>query len=114
MSDNYILIKNGVLISKEYNSEKNDILIKDEKIKEISPKIEGNNDWEIIDASGKLVAPGFIDFHSHCDFHFPFEEHAELYKPLIYQGVTTCFAGNCGFSVFPATIKNKNCFNELF
>jgi N-acyl-D-amino-acid deacylase len=51
-----------------------------------------------IDASGKIVAPGFIDSHTHDD-------QALLSKPdMIYkisQGVTTVVTGNCGISIAP-------------
>lgn len=52
-----------------------------------------------IDATGRVVAPGFIDVHSHDDF-------ALLDRPLcdfkIMQGVTTEVIGNCGFGAAPA------------
>lgn len=51
-----------------------------------------------IDASGKIVAPGFIDIHSHADFVLPEENHNEILKPLVMQGITTFIGGNCGFS----------------
>ncbi|MEE6287875.1 D-aminoacylase [Georgenia sp. MJ173] len=52
----------------------------------------------LIDAAGKIVAPGFIDLHTHSDMSL-------LLNPLgeskILQGVTTEVTGNCGFSPFP-------------
>jgi len=108
----YILIKNGTLVSKDHDSEKNDILVNNEKIEEVSPEINENMDWKIIDAEGKIVSPGFIDMHSHCDFHFPYKKHVQLYEPLLYQGVTTSFAGNCGHSFFPVTGENRETLDE--
>src|SRR5262250_2607015 len=52
-----------------------------------------------IDARGQIVAPGFIDFHTHSDFTLPLNPRAE---GKIRQGVTTEVVGNCGFSVAPA------------
>ncbi len=52
-----------------------------------------------IDASGLVVAPGFIDIHAHSDFTLPLNPRAES---KIRQGVTTEVVGNCGFSVAPA------------
>ncbi|NDL57344.1 N-acyl-D-amino-acid deacylase family protein [Phytoactinopolyspora mesophila] len=51
-----------------------------------------------VDAAGQVVAPGFIDLHSHADFSvqgWP-AAHSQL-----HQGVTTLLTGNCGFSPFP-------------
>src|SRR5262245_47661162 len=53
----------------------------------------------IIDAAGRVVAPGFIDIHTHSDFTLPLNPRAES---KIRQGVTTEVLGNCGFSAAPA------------
>jgi N-acyl-D-amino-acid deacylase len=53
----------------------------------------------IIDATGQVVAPGFIDIHTHSDFTLPLNPRAES---KIRQGVTTEVLGNCGFSAAPA------------
>jgi N-acyl-D-amino-acid deacylase len=60
---------------------------------------------QIIDATGRMVVPGFIDVHSHDDF-------ALLDRPLcdfkLMQGVTTEVVGNCGFGAAPANATYKN------
>src|SRR5687768_10080615 len=53
----------------------------------------------MIDATGQVVAPGFIDIHTHSDFTLPLNPRAES---KIRQGVTTEVLGNCGFSAAPA------------
>jgi N-acyl-D-amino-acid deacylase len=53
-----------------------------------------------IDASGKVVAPGFIDVHSHSDAYLIIEPSA---PSKIFQGVTTEVVGNCGASAAPIT-----------
>ena len=59
-----------------------------------------------IDATGKYVAPGFIDIHTHSDVGLLAEPTAEA---AVRQGVTTQVIGNCGDS--PAPISEK--YREL-
>ena len=51
-----------------------------------------------IDAGGQVLAPGFIDLHSHADFTLGTDPQA---LTQISQGVTTLLTGNCGSSPFP-------------
>lgn len=55
-----------------------------------------------IDATGRIVAPGFIDVHTHTDVLAFLPGHHEIHTASVRQGVTTEICGNCGFSPFPA------------
>src|SRR5688572_29100876 len=55
-----------------------------------------------LNASGKVVTPGFIDMHSHSDWSLWANRRAES---KIRQGVTTEVVGNCGFSPAPASTE---------
>src|SRR5690606_19542956 len=51
-----------------------------------------------VDVTGMIVAPGFIDSHTHDDNYLL--EHPDM-TPKISQGVTTVVTGNCGISLAP-------------
>ena len=71
------LIANGVLVSKDHEAERADLLVDGDTIERIETKIESKAGWEVIDARGKIVTPGFMNIHSHCDYYLPIPEHAE-------------------------------------
>ena len=60
-----------------------------------------------LDCTGKVIAPGFIDMHSHSDWVIPQPDHADVLAPLLEQGITTIVAGNCGCSPAPYLPGNR-------
>jgi N-acyl-D-amino-acid deacylase len=60
---------------------------------------------QTLDASGLMVAPGFIDMHSHSDWRLFGNRRAES---KIRQGVTTEVVGNCGFSPAPVSSEFRD------
>lgn len=90
-----ILIKNGLVIDGTGASGvRKDVLIVGDTIKMIGD-CSGMASDKIIDATGKVVCPGFIDPHTHCNDGSP--------VAYIRQGVTTVIGGNCGSA---SSVKN--------
>ena len=59
---------------------------------------------QTIDASGKLVTPGFVDLHTHLDAQIGWDPEM---RPSSYHGVTTALIGNCGVTFAPCAEDNR-------
>ena len=57
-----------------------------------------------VNANGNIVAPGFIDMHTHSDLSFKYDRKA---NSKLYSGVTTEVIGNCGIGVAPVREENR-------
>lgn len=110
-SEDYILLKNGYLVDGTGNpGYTGDLLIKGSQIETLSTEpIE--SECRSIDCTGKVIAPGFIDMHSHMDWILPIPGREELKSPFTAQGCTTMVTGNCGFSSIG--IKAESRFKDL-
>lgn len=92
-----ILFTNGSVIDGSGRpAEPLSLLVDDGKIVDVGA-VQPSSEMEVCDCSGCIVAPGFIDVHSHSDL-----EVLEHRPEKVRQGVTTEVVGNCGFSLFPA------------
>ena len=78
-----------------------DIGVRDEAIVAVGD-LSRENAGRTLNASGRVVAPGFIDMHSHSDWRLWGNRRAES---KIRQGVTTEVVGNCGFSPAPTSVE---------
>lgn len=76
-----------------------DVTVAGRHIQQIGTAV-GERDARVIDADGLVLAPGFIDLHSHADLTLPAFPAA---INSLSQGVTTEVVGNCGFSPAPVS-----------
>jgi N-acyl-D-amino-acid deacylase len=96
-----IIIKNGLIVDGTGNKPyKGNIVIKNGKITKVTSKDNGYRANIEIEASDKIITPGFIDISNHSDTYLTLFS-APTQKSLITQGVTTLVGGNCGASLAP-------------
>ncbi len=94
-----VLLKNGKIYDGSGKEPfHGDILFEDDKILEVGENIDGSGADSVVDLTGKSVAPGFIDAHSHNDWFAIKKDPLPYFEPFIRQGITTFIAGNCGIS----------------
>ena len=104
------LIKNGNVIDGTGKpSYKADLLIEEGFIVSVSKQISAKAD-RVIDASGNIVCPGFMDMHAHSDLEV-LRDPSMHHK--ISQGITFDLSGNCGTGVFPRRPDDSPAFADI-
>ncbi|MCY3889698.1 MAG: amidohydrolase family protein [bacterium] len=98
-----IVISGGIVVdgSGEPGREA-DVAITGDRISEIGSGLSGKVE---LDADGQVVAPGFIDIHTHYDAQVFWDP---ALSPSCFHGVTSVIAGNCGFSIAPTRPSHQD------
>lgn len=106
-----IIIRNGHIVDgtglPAYHG---DIGIKDGRLVRVGGRLTGEAGREI-DAAGRIVAPGFIDPHTHFDAQLLFDAQA---RPALEHGVTTIVHGNCSLSLAPLKRDDRGKLVRMF
>lgn len=111
MSERPAIIRGGSVVDGTgAPPETRDVLLAGGRVRDVlRPGHAAPDDAAVLDATGKLVCPGFIDVHSHAD-NSPLLGFDDLSK--LMQGVTTEVVGNCGFSLAPIAVDAGEAFQE--
>ena len=105
------LIKGGLVADGDGGAPRHaDIRFGDGIITEVSASLEPRPGEEIIDATGLLVTPGFVDVHTHFDGQATWDSQL---APSCWHGVTTVVMGNCGVGFAPVRPGQQNRLIEL-
>ena len=94
-----VIIRNGTVIDGTgAPGRPADVAIDGGRVTTVAPIDPGAEAARVIDATGKLVTPGFIDIHTHYDAQAHWDT---TLSPSPLHGITTVIAGNCGFTIAP-------------
>lgn len=105
-----LIIANGSVIDGSGNPAiKADVAVDGDRITRIGD-LSGVGAARTIDATGKIVTPGFVDLHTHMDAQVGWDPEM---KSSSYHGVTTALIGNCGVTFAPVSKKNHRLLAEL-
>ena len=104
MAEYDVLIKGGTIVDGTRTPRYvGDLAVKDGRIAQIG-RLRGSQAARVIDASGLVVAPGFVDLHTHYDAQIQWDPYCTM---SCWHGVTSVAIGNCGFGFAPCRPEDQ-------
>jgi len=99
-----LVVKNGMIVDGTRAPRfRDDIAIKNGRIAKIG-RVQRHEAAKTIEADGLIVAPGFIDLHTHYDAQIFWDPYLSISS---WHGVTSVVIGNCGFGFAPVHPKDR-------
>ena len=101
-----VLIRNGAVVDgtrvPRFTA---DLGIKDGRIAQIGGRMSPADADQVLDADGLIVAPGFVDLHTHYDAQIQWDPYCTISG---WHGVTSVVLGNCGFGFAPVREEERD------
>jgi len=105
-----LVVRNGLIVDGSgIPGFKGDVGIKDGRIAAVGA-VQGDAKREV-DAEGQVIAPGFIDPHTHFDAQLLWDGEA---RPALEHGITTVVPGNCSLSLAPLKVEHREGLVGMF
>src|SRR4051812_5727697 len=82
-----------------------DVLVDDGVIVAVGADLGNTSGAERVSLDGLVLAPGFIDTHTHYDAQVLWDPDL---TPSCWHGVTTVMMGNCGFGIAPTRVGDRD------
>ena len=87
-----------------------DVAMRDGRIAAVAPTIQGEA-RRTVEVAGRVVAPGFIDPHTHFDVQLLWDGAA---RPALEHGITSLVCGNCSLSLAPLKAEDRGALVGMF
>ena len=101
-----VLIRGGAVVDgtrvPRFNA---DLAIKDGIVAQIGGALDPADADQVLDADGLIVAPGFVDLHTHYDAQIQWDPYCTISG---WHGVTSVVLGNCGFGFAPVREEERD------
>jgi N-acyl-D-aspartate/D-glutamate deacylase len=106
MSEFDLLIRGGLVVDGTNTAPvRADVGVNEDRIVAIAPDLSADDAKTVIDATGRVVAPGFVDQHTHFDAQIHWDPTLDISSR---HGYTSFFGGNCGLSLAPITSQSAD------
>jgi N-acyl-D-aspartate/D-glutamate deacylase len=106
-----LLVRGGTVVDGTGSPARSaDVRVRDGRIVEVGPGLRPDGEAEV-DAGGAVVAPGFVDIHTHYDPSLWWDPTA---SPIAAHGYTTVVIGNCSLSLAPVRPEHREQVADMF